>query len=105
MADKTITQKLEELEAVRRFEAKIFEVSKELNNFYQRLMYNGGAQQRGFAVDIHDRSAIPKAHRWYSAGVEAAYLAVKDRPDVPEDVKTGLASYAGRVHGIFEKKL
>ncbi len=81
-----------------------------LNGHYQELRYEGVADSRGFGVDglLHslrlndDTSTF--AHRWYSAGVEAAYLAVKDRPDVPQDVKQGLASYAGLVHSI-EKKL
>ncbi|MDO8656175.1 MAG: hypothetical protein Q7K45_02975 [Nanoarchaeota archaeon] len=103
MTDQTIEHKVEELKTVRKFEASVFEVSKELNDHYRGLMYDGGAQQRGFAVDIHDRSAVPKAHKWYAAGVEAAYLALKDSPDVPEYVKAGLASYAGLIHGLENK--
>lgn len=77
-----------------------------LNKQHQWLRYEGMADYRGFGVDrllhrknLNNDDVSIFAHRWYSAGVEAAYLAVKDRSDVPEDIKHGLASYAGLVHG------
>lgn len=81
------------------------DITEKLNDHYQGLRFEGIADSRGFGVDKLLHSTRPNddatifAHRWYSAGVEAAYLAVKDRSDVPDDVKHGLASYAGLVHG------
>ncbi len=77
------------------------DITEKLNERYQELRYLGGADIKGFGVDklLHSTrlndDASTFAHRWYSAGVEAAYLAVKNRPDVPEDVKQGLAAGAG----------
>ncbi len=76
-----------------------------LKEQYQWLRFEGGADNKGFGVDGLLHSMRPNddtstfAHRWYEAGVEAAYRAVKNRPDVPEDIKHGLASYTGLVHG------
>ncbi len=76
-------------------------VSAVINDHYQSLMYQGGAVQRGLGLqEGKSGEDIRLVHGWFSAGVEAAYKAIQDRSDVPEDVKWGLASYAGLVHGL-----